>query len=84
MMYAMASHEAKNTVSLLQWRSRVRTRAEALERINRITGLHFEQLPESLIKDSEGLALAQDDAEELIYRALHLWAEQQQESEGSK
>jgi hypothetical protein len=56
-----------------------RTRADALERINRVTGLQFDALPESLIDEAGGLPLAQEDGEELIYRALYLWSEHQQE-----
>ena len=44
-----------------------------LARINRVTSLSFESLPESLIKEKAGLALAQGDGEELINRALSLW-----------
>lgn len=51
-----------------------RSRADALERLNRITGLQFDALPESLIDEVGGLALSQEDGEELIYRALHLWS----------
>ncbi len=54
-----------------------RSRADALERLNRITGLQFDALPESLIDEVGGLTLAQEDGEELIYRALYLWGEQQ-------
>lgn len=56
-----------------------RSRADALERLNRITGLQFDALPESLIDEVGGLPLAQEDGEELVYRALYLWAEQEKE-----
>lgn len=65
-------HKTSSVVAL-----HARSRADALERLNRITGLQFDALPESLIEEVGGLPLAQDDGEELIYRALYLWSEQQ-------
>jgi hypothetical protein len=65
-------HKVSSVVAL-----HARSRADALERLNRITGLQFDALPESLIDEVGGLPLAQDDGEELIYRALYLWSEQQ-------
>jgi hypothetical protein len=71
----MADMTNKKTSSVVALHAR--TRADALERINRITGLQFDALPESLIEEAGGLPLAQEDGEELIYRALYLWSEQQ-------
>ena len=59
----------------------LRARGEnEIERMNRLTGLSFDTLPTSLINSAEGLQLAQDDGEELIYRALYLWAEKDRRS----
>lgn len=75
MTWFMADFNENKTPSVVALHAR--SRADALERINRITGLQFDALPESLIEEVGGLPLAQDDGEELIYRALHLWSEQQ-------
>lgn len=71
----MADMNEKKSPSVVALHAR--SRADALERLNRITGLQFDALPESLIDEVGGLPLAQDDGEELIYRALYLWSEQQ-------
>jgi len=67
---ASQSDSVNNVVSL-----RAKTREKELERLKRITGLSFEQLPNSLIQELDGLELAQGDGEELILRALNLWNE---------
>lgn len=56
---------------------RARNSETEIERLNRLTGLSFDTLPTSLIDNKEGLQLAQEDGEELIYRALYLWAEKE-------
>jgi len=52
-----------------------RSQAAELARLNRITGLTFDCVPTALIGKKGGLELAQEDGEELIYRALYLWGE---------
>lgn len=54
-----------------------KTQQAELERLQRVTGLPFDQLPSSLIKKLGGLELAKEDGEELIFRALHLWDEEE-------
>ena len=54
---------------------RARGNAAELTRLNRITGLTFDCVPTALIGKKGGLELAQEDGEELIYRALYLWNE---------
>lgn len=54
---------------------RSRSDKDELARLNRITGLTFDSVPAALIGKTGGLELAQEDGEELIYRALYLWNE---------
>ena len=61
--------EAGNVLTL-----RAKDPRQELERLNRITGLYFDQMPDSLIGD-EALQLAVEDGEELIHRAMFLWAD---------
>jgi hypothetical protein len=54
---------------------RARSAADELARLNRITGLTFDCVPTALIGKKGGVELAQEEGEELIYRALYLWNE---------
>ena len=63
----------KNKPAILSLRGR--SQADELARLNRITGLTFDSVPACLIGKQGGLELAQEDGEELIYRALYLWDE---------
>ncbi len=54
---------------------RARSNSEELARLNRMTGLTFDCVPTTLIGKKGGLELAQEEGEELIYRALYLWDE---------
>jgi len=54
---------------------RARRDVDELVRLNRLTGLTFDCVPVALIGKKGGLELAQEDGEELIYRALYLWNE---------
>lgn len=63
----------KNTPAILTMRAR--SEADELARLNRITGLAFDCVPTALIAKKGGLELAQEEGEELIYRALYLWDE---------
>jgi len=65
--------ERENTPNTLSIRAR--SDAEELARLNRITGLTFDCIPTALIGKKGGLELAQEEGEELIYRALYLWNE---------
>ena len=65
--------EQKNTPAILPMRAR--SEADELARLNRITGLTFDCVPTALIGKKGGLELAQEEGEELIYRALYLWNE---------
>lgn len=62
-----------NNPSILMMRAR--NNDAELARLNRITGLTFDCVPAALIGKKGGLELAQEDGEELIYRALYLWNE---------
>jgi len=73
MSFPMTKPGEKTPSSLLPFRPR--SRAEILDRINRITGLKFERVPDSLVKEPGGLPLPQDDGEELVHRALALWTD---------
>jgi hypothetical protein len=67
----MAKNDNNSSIVIMQARS-----GEAeLARLNRITGLAFDCMPAALIDQKGGLELAQEDGEELIYRALYLWNE---------
>jgi hypothetical protein len=67
----MNEHDKNPSILTLQ----ARTSAAELARLNRVTGLTFDVIPTALIGKKGGLELAQDDGEELIYRALYLWNE---------
>lgn len=54
---------------------RARSQEQELVRLNRLTGLTFDSVPTALIGKVGGLELAQEDGEELIFRALYLWDE---------
>ncbi len=68
-----SNKDQSNVVSL-----RAKTRQLELERLNRLTGLSFGEVPQSLVSTDGGLELAVDDGEELIHRALYLWGEAEQ------
>ena len=63
--------EKENIPAILSMRAR--SEADELARLNRITGLTFDCVPVALIGKKGGLELAQEEGEELIYRALYLW-----------
>jgi len=65
--------EQKNTPAILPLRAL--SESDELARLNRITGLTFDCVPTALIGKKGGLELAQEEGEELIYRALYLWNE---------
>jgi len=65
--------EPTHTPAVLLMRSH--SEADELARLNRITGLTFDCVPTALIGKKGGLELAQEEGEELIYRALYLWNE---------
>jgi hypothetical protein len=65
--------DTDNKPSILTMRAR--NNGAELERLNRLTGLTFDCVPTALIGKKGGLELAQEDGEELIYRALYLWNE---------
>lgn len=65
--------ENDNKLSVLTMRAR--DNVAELARLNRVTGLTFDCVPTALIDKKGGLELAQEDGEELIFRALYLWNE---------
>lgn len=67
----MSDNDSKSSIVMLHSRSK----ADELARLSRITGLTFDAVPTALIDKPGGLELAQEEGEELIFRALYLWNE---------
>ena len=59
---------------------KARTAEEELARLNRVTGLKFDSMPDSLIREFGGKVLSEDDTEELVARAMTLWSSSEDKS----